>query len=140
MLRHNAFKHENLALPLPRSLVKKSCQAIASDSCYGTEINAKFELYCRQVDIEDTFVSEEFCSAAKKALSKLVDQKSKELFYAEYYSEVVNKSTQYFSLLKEHEASLQANTVCEKLVTEFQSVGKPNAQCDNALSTLVGMF
>ena len=82
LLRHDAFKHEKLALPLPRlrSLVKESCQAIASDSYYGTEINAKFELYCRQVDIEDTFISEEFCSAAKKALSKLVDQKSKELF------------------------------------------------------------
>ena len=63
LLQHDAFKHEKLALPLPRlrSLVKESCQAIASDSYYGTEINAKFELYCRQVDIEDTFISEEFC-------------------------------------------------------------------------------
>ena len=77
LLRHNAFTRL-------RSLVKEYCQAIASDSCYGTEINAKFELYCRQVDIEDTFISEQFCSAAKKALSKLVDQKSKERFYAEY--------------------------------------------------------
>ena len=31
--------------------------------------------------------------------------------------------------MKEHEASLLAITVCEKLATEFQSVGKPNAQC-----------
>ena len=31
--------------------------------------------------------------------------------------------------MKEHEASLLAITVCEKLVTEFQSDGKPNAQC-----------
>ena len=49
LLRHNTFKHEKLALPLPRlrSLVKESYQAIASDSCYGTEMNAKFELYWR---------------------------------------------------------------------------------------------
>lgn len=60
-------------------------------------------------------------------MSKLVDQKSKELYYAEYYSEVVNKSYKYLPLLKENEAPLLAIIVCEKLMTEFQSVAKPHA-------------
>ena len=105
-MRHKASKHKKLALPLERlkSIVAEACQEIAADSCYGTEINASFELHCKEREIQDGFISESFCTVVKKILQKLVDQKSKELYYAEYYGEVVNKSTEYFPLLKENEA------------------------------------
>ena len=129
LLRHKASKHEKLDLPLVRlkSVITEACREIAADSCYGTGINASFELYCKERGVEDGFISKSFCAVIKKILSKLVDQKSKELYYAEYYSEVVNKSTEYFPLLKGNEAPLLAVIVCEKLMTEVQSVAKLHA-------------
>ena len=128
-MRHKASKREKLDLPLLRlkSVITEACQEIAADSCYGTEINASIELYCKERGVEDGFISKSFCAVIKRILPKLVDQKSKELYYAEYYSEVVNKSTEYFPLLKDNEAPLLAVIVCEKLMTEVQSVAKLHA-------------
>ena len=91
------------------------------------KIDASFELFCKERGVEEAFICKSFCAVIKKILSKLVDQKSNELYYAEYYSEVVNKSTEYFPLLKDNEAPLLAIIVCEKLMTEVQSVAKLQA-------------
>eukprot|EP00795_Rhopilema_esculentum_P016140 gene16140-7502_t len=130
LLRHKASKQEKLSLPQSRlkSIMEVACQEIAADRCYGTEVNTSFELYCKErYPLQDGFISESSCNIIKKVLSKLVDKKSKELYYAEYYSELVNKSKELFPLLKEHEAPLLAIIVCERLMTEFQSVSKQPA-------------
>ena len=76
-----------------------ACQEIVADHCYGTEVNT--ELYCKErYPPQDGFISQSFCNIIKKVLSKLVDKKSKELYYAEYYSKVVNKSNELLPLLK----------------------------------------
>ena len=79
----------------------------------------------RDIPVKMVLFLSHFVISLRKLCQSWLIKRAK--YYAEYYSKVVNKSNELLPLLKEHEALLLAISVCERIMTESQSISKQPA-------------